>query len=351
MFEDGDEKDAKPAHWDARVFLDAALPATDFFVELHAVPPVLSTARPAGNRSPVPVQKERWCGRTRIACAGVFLVISSRRAIEGGIFYCIDEARKGVVGLAEWFEEFFGGLFAKALPNWFNESQTREHVRVVKRLLRLRKGQRVLDIPCGMGRLTIPMARTGLVMTGVDLTASYLRRARRYARREGFDIRFVCRDMRDIAFDAGFDAAFNWWGSFGYFSDADNLHFCRQVFRALRPEGKFLVEGPNKSWILAHFRPRYEQVIGAVRIVERARWDARSGRVLSTWTFYKGGVTERRRVSMRIFNGAEMRSLLGSAGFRDIALFGHPPLGRFTRHSQRLIAVCKRPLKVRTGTS
>jgi SAM-dependent methyltransferase len=249
--------------------------------------------------------------------------------------------------MAEWFEKFFDGLFAEVLPNWFDESQTREDVRIVKRLLGLRKGQRVLDIPCGMGRLTIPMARMGLAMTGVDLTASYVRRARRDAKQEALDIRFVCCDMRDTAFDGEFDAAFNWWGSFGYFSDADNLRFCKLVFQALRPGGRFLIEGPNKSWILAHFRPRYERTIGGVRIVERGRWDARTGRVLSIWTFHRGRVSERRRVSMRIYNGAEMRSLLRASGFREIALFGHPPLGRFTRHSQRLIAVGRKPLRGR----
>lgn len=249
--------------------------------------------------------------------------------------------------MAEWFEEFFDGLYAKVLPSTFDESETLEHVRIVKRLLRLGKGQRVLDIPCGMGRLTIPLARQGLTMTGVDLTASYIRRARRDARKEELEIEFVCGDMREIAFDGEFDAAFNWYGSFGYFSDAENLVFCKNVFRALKPGGRFLVDGMNKSWVLAHFRPRDERIIGGVRIVERGRWDARSGRVLSTWTFSKGHVTERRRVSMRVFNGAEMRSILRAAGFREIELFGYRPLGRFTRHSQRLIAVGRRPSRVR----
>jgi len=253
--------------------------------------------------------------------------------------------------LAEWFEEFFDGLYAKVLPKTFDESQTLEHVQVVKRLLGLRRGQRVLDIPCGMGRLTIPLARMRLLMTGVDLTASYVRRARRYARQEAVDVRFVCKDMRNIAFEAEFDAAFNWFGSFGYFSDAENLRFCRKMFHALKPGGKFLVEGMNKSWLLAHFRPHDDRVIGGVRIVESRGLDARTGRAVSTWTFCRGGVSESRRSSMRVFNGAEMRTILKAAGFRDIALFGYPPLGRFTRHSQRLIAVGRRPLEMRRRRS
>ncbi len=249
--------------------------------------------------------------------------------------------------MPEWFEKFFGGLYGKVLPHVFDESQTREQVQVVKRLLKLRKGQRVLDIPCGMGRLTIPLTRQGLVMTGLDFTASYVRRARRYATREGLDIKFVCRDMREIAFQGEFDAAFNWFGSFGYFSDAKNVRFCKQILRALRPGGKFLVDGMNKSWLVAHFRPRDERVIGGVRIIERCRWDAKRSRVVSTWRMMRGHKSEQRRVSMRVFNGAEMRSLFRTAGFREIELFGYPPLGRFTRHSRRMIAIGKRPVRVR----
>jgi SAM-dependent methyltransferase len=195
-----------------------------------------------------------------------------------------------------------------------------------------------------MGRLTIPLARMGMAMTGVDLTASYLRRARRRARQEGLDVRFIHADMRDIAFEGEFDAAFNWFGSFGYFTDEGNLAFCRRVLHALRPGGRFLVEGINRSWLLAHYRPHTEQTLGGVHIDQRNRWDARAGRVHSTWTFRKGQARERRHVRIRIYNGTELRALLRSAGFRDVELFTHSPFGRLTRHSRRLIAVGTRPM-------
>jgi len=246
--------------------------------------------------------------------------------------------------VAEWFQKFFNGLYAKVLPHVFSEEQTYEDARAVKRLLGLRKGHQVLDIPCGMGRLTIPLAQMGMKMTGVDLMQSYIRKARRYARRDGLDIDFLCEDMRRINFEAEFDAAFNWFGSFGYFSDSENLHFCRRVHRALRPGGRFLVETINKPWLLAHFMPSSDRTVGGVRVVEHRTWDAQNRRILSTWTLCNKGKTERRRVSIRIFSAAEMRSLLRTAGFGDIALFGYGRPGRLSRHSERLIAVGRRLL-------
>jgi SAM-dependent methyltransferase len=245
--------------------------------------------------------------------------------------------------MAKWYERFFDGLYARVLPNTWDDEKTLAQTRTIRKLLRLRKGQFVLDCPCGYGRVTLPLAQMGLRMTGVDLTAKYLARARRDARKAGLDVRYVHSDMRRISFDGEFHAAFNWFGSFGYFSDADNLAFCRAVFRALRPGGRFLIEGPNKSFVLSHFRPKVEHNLGGVRIDTRNRWNARTNRVHSTWTFRRGKRTERHTLTMRLFNGAELRALLRQAGFRDVQLHQRDPLGRFTRHSKRLVGVGRKP--------
>jgi SAM-dependent methyltransferase len=246
--------------------------------------------------------------------------------------------------MAEWFHKFFSGLYTRVLGKQFDEAYTLKQARLVKRLLKARKGQRVLDIPCGQGRLTIPLARMGLVMTGVDLTAAFIRRARCQARKAKLDIRFLQGDMRDIAFDGKFDAAFNWFTSIGYSSSKDDLAFCKKVFRALKPGGRFLVETINLSWLLRHFRERTEETVSGVRILHHNRWDARTRRLSSTWTFRWGKVTERKATSIRAYTGPELRALLRAAGFRDVRLYGNRPLGRLTQHSKRLIAVARRPV-------
>ena len=244
-----------------------------------------------------------------------------------------------------WYEEFFDGLYGKVLADDSYEMRAAEEAGLVRRLLALRKGQRVLDIPCGMGRLTIRLAAWGAVMTGVDLTASYVRRARRRARRAGLEIRFLQADMREIAFEAEFDAAFNWFSSFGYFSDRDNLACARRILRALKPGGRFLIEGINRSWLMAHLRAHSDTTVAGVRVVQRHRWHPKTGRMDCDWMFSKGRKTERHRSSMRVYNGAEIRKVLRAAGFGDIQLCGRPPLGRLTRHSRRLLAVARRPRK------
>ncbi len=224
-----------------------------------------------------------------------------------------------------------------------HEKHAPREAALIKRLLRLRKGQRVLDCPCGLGRIARELARLGLEVTGVDLMGSYIRRARRRAAHRGINMRFLQGDMRELPFKEEFHATINWFTSFGYFDDAGNLAAAKAAFAALRPGGKFLIEMMNKSWLRPRFTPRGEDVVSGVRIVRRSRWDRQGHRVINTWTFSKGRRRETHRFSHCLYTAGQMRAVLRAAGFRDIRLLGLPGPKRLTRHSKRMIAIARRP--------
>jgi cyclopropane fatty-acyl-phospholipid synthase-like methyltransferase len=248
-----------------------------------------------------------------------------------------------VIPSTEWFEHFFDGVYARVLKAQFSPAQSQEQAILVKRLAHIRKGHHVLDVPCGLGRIAIPLAAMGLNVTGIDRTQSYLRRARNVARKAGVAVRFECRDMRLINFDRKFDAALNWFGSFGYFSDEENLAFARRIFVALKPGGRFLVEGINKSWLMRNFKLQGERTIDGVLVQNYRKWDADSDRIHDTWTMTHRDHTERYVIDMRVFDAPGIRSVLRAAGFRDIEICGHPKLTKLTPYSPRWIAVARRP--------
>lgn len=241
-----------------------------------------------------------------------------------------------------WFEEFFSELYGEVLASSYPPARTLRDARTIRRLLRLRAGQSVLDIPCGMGRIAIPLAMSGLRVTGVDQSVGYLRRARSAARGAGVHVRWVSSDMRGIDFTEEFDAAFNWFGSFGYFSNRDNLEFTRRVHDALRPGGRFLVEGFNATWLAKHHVGRWEDSRGGVHIAALSRWDAGTRRMRDLWTISDGQRTEQHRVSVRVFDAKEIRNLLREAGFARVAVFGYYPVGPVTRATRRMIAVAEK---------
>jgi SAM-dependent methyltransferase len=243
----------------------------------------------------------------------------------------------------EWFHHFFDGLYGHVLGGRSYEKRAPREASLIKRVLRLRKGQRVLDCPCGLGRIARELARLGLDVTGVDLTASYVRRARRRAQRRGLAVEFLQSDMRELPFEGEFHAVVNWFTSFGYFDDTGNLAATRAAYRALRPGGQFLIEMTNKSWLRAHWRPTGDETVGGVRVVRRSRWDRQGHRIINTWTFSKGRRRETHRFSHCLYTAPQMRAVLRAAGFRDIRLLGLPGPERLTRHSRRMTAIARRP--------
>ena len=65
--------------------------------------------------------------------------------------------------------------------------------------------RKVLELACGSGRFTIPLAKSGAQVTGVDLSETMLEKARTRALASGVDMQFVQLDMRDFELDTLFD--------------------------------------------------------------------------------------------------------------------------------------------------
>src|SRR5436309_709930 len=106
----------------------------------------------------------------------------------------------------------------------------------------------VLDLCCGPGRHSIPLALRGLAVTGVDRSPVLLRQAQENAEEKGVQIELVRSDMRRFVRPAAFDLALNVSISFGYFEDpGENLAVLANVQESLRPGGVFVLEVSGKE--------------------------------------------------------------------------------------------------------
>jgi SAM-dependent methyltransferase len=180
----------------------------------------------------------------------------------------------------------------------------------------------------------------GLQMTGVDFKSRFVRAARRNLREHGLTGDFRVQDMREIEFKGQFHAAFNWRGSFGYFSDVENALVLHALARSLRPGGRLLVDQPNRESLLRHFQ---RIVHGQVEI--RNRWDGPTQRVHSTWVGARDGKRISSTMSIRLYTPNQFRDMFVSAGLEIEATFGGysgQPLGRA---SKRIIIVGRKPAR------
>lgn len=138
----------------------------------------------------------------------------------------------------DWFERDFD------LPAYFDIYQDKEAEAATEgpglaALLRLPRGSRVLDLPCGWGRLNPALARAGYRVVGGDLSAMNLDRHRREC-----PAPLVRLDLRRLPFrDHSADGILCAYTSWGYFAtDEENQQQLREFARVLRPGGVLLLD-------------------------------------------------------------------------------------------------------------
>ncbi|MGA9882178.1 MAG: class I SAM-dependent methyltransferase [Candidatus Acidiferrales bacterium] len=80
--------------------------------------------------------------------------------------------------------------------------------------LNLKPGMRVLDVACGTGNQSLPAARTGADVTGLDHAPNLLEQARAAAQKEDLKARFIEGDAEELPFETGeFDVVMSMFGA------------------------------------------------------------------------------------------------------------------------------------------
>ena len=106
--------------------------------------------------------------------------------------------------------------------------------RLVKRA-GVRSGQRMLDVACGTGVVSITAARLGASVTGLDLTPELLERARENARIAGVIVDWHEGDVENLPFgDAAFDVVLSQYGHI--FAPRPDVAI-GEMLRVLKPGG------------------------------------------------------------------------------------------------------------------
>ena len=129
--------------------------------------------------------------------------------------------------------------FAYAYDRLMNDVPYEAWARYYAGLLELysiRPGARCVECACGTGSLTIPLAKLGFSMTGMDLSAEMLNLAQQKAREQGMLIPFVRQDMRRLAVQRPVDAVLATCDGPNYLTGSDDLlSFFKQAHAALKP--------------------------------------------------------------------------------------------------------------------
>ena len=247
----------------------------------------------------------------------------------------------------EWFRHFFDAAYVAQLREEKSPADTRAEVDFLLRRLRLPRGARVLDVPCGYGRHAAALARRGFVVVGVDLSPAMIAEGRR--RFTGISrLRLRRGDMRRLAFHREFDAVVNLYTSFGYFTPAQNQAVLGRMARALKPGGRLVVDHRDPVYEATVPRRLAYRVGSGRLILEARRFDRRTGVVDTTQLVLTRGRRSVRQRHFRLqeFSLARWRRMLRVAGLRLLGAYAGYDGRRYRPGSTgRLIVVAERPLR------
>lgn len=102
---------------------------------------------------------------------------------------------------------------------------------------------RCVECACGTGNLTLPLARAGYKMTGMDLSEDMLALAMEKARRAGVQAPFVRQDMRALSVPRRVDCVLCTCDGVNYLTEpAQTAEFFRAAYHALRPGGALIFD-------------------------------------------------------------------------------------------------------------
>ena len=241
-----------------------------------------------------------------------------------------------------WWDDFFPAF--RPLFGMITPKATNAQARYIMKKLDLRPGKKFLDCPCGIGRISLPLAKKGIRVTGVDITESYLDELSRTSKRRGLKIALLHADMRRIHYNSEFDAAGNLWTSFGFFKkESDNRLAIKKMYQSLKPGGKFMLHVINRDWIMANYRERGWQEVAGVKSLEERYFDYSTSVNHGTWRLIKDGDEKVFDVPLRMYSFHELVAMFESVGFANIEGYGSLKDDPIDRDRQMMFIIGTKP--------
>jgi SAM-dependent methyltransferase len=215
-----------------------------------------------------------------------------------------------------------------------------------------RYGGPVLELGCGTGLKTIPLAHAGFQVTGIDLAADMLEHARRKAAEQGVSVEWVQGDVR--AFDLGrkFSLVIFPNNVLCHLLDRPSFEACMGcVKKHLAPYGRFALDVfvPSQELLLDKPGERfpfaeYDDPDGRGRVlVTHSYVYEPHTQIKRTTTHHRVGGEEEvaGRLDMRMYYPEELDALLHYNGFAIEHKYGGFDQRPFGAQSTQQVIVCR----------
>jgi SAM-dependent methyltransferase len=156
---------------------------------------------------------------------------------------------------------------------------------------------KLLDLACGIGRHSIPLAKKGYQVVGYDLSPACISKAKEWARQEKLSdemIRFYRGDLRDVAQvlstkrEKGFNAIINMFTSHGYFGKQEDIRMFKGLLRLAATKSLLIIQTVNRDGLVRKYEPyKIDSITDKIEQHAVRRLNLETSWMENDWKFYE----------------------------------------------------------------
>jgi cyclopropane fatty-acyl-phospholipid synthase-like methyltransferase len=206
------------------------------------------------------------------------------------------------------------------------------------------KNSQVLELCCGSGRLTIPLAKMGLKITGVDNSKSMLKNAKMKLKNENLEVTLIEADIRIFDTTNEYDLIFIPFNSIHHlYENKDFFDTLEVVKKHLKDEGIFIFDcyNPNIQYITEAEKVKtkiadYSTIDGRnVRIEQTMKYESSTQINRIEWHYFINNTFHSiQNLDMRMYFPQELDTYLQLSGFELMYKFGNFNEKKFDNDSE-----------------
>jgi cyclopropane fatty-acyl-phospholipid synthase-like methyltransferase len=243
---------------------------------------------------------------------------------------------------AEWEKVFEVDDYLYFYYEGLSGERREKEVNFIVKELNLAEEKLILDLACGWGRHANKLAALCHKVTGIDITKGFLEMAEHEAKEMGVHVRYVLEDMRKISFVNEFDCVISMSTAFGYFEDEENFKVLKNVSRALKKGGLFLLDITNRDFIVRNFLPSIVVEKGKDLMIDIHEFNPVEGRLYSRRSVFRNGVMKEKPFFTRLYAPTEIRDLLERVNLKVTKMFGYYDSSPLSVNSRRMIVIAEK---------
>jgi cyclopropane fatty-acyl-phospholipid synthase-like methyltransferase len=210
-------------------------------------------------------------------------------------------------------------------------------------VMEVKRDARLLDIPCGFGRLAIPLARKGFNLTCIDISTQFINDFKRKMGDEQLPIRIIQGDILSLLLPDTFDGAFCMGNSFGYFDYRGMEIFVRKLAASLKPNARFIINSAMiAESILRGIPPEKTYTLGDLTMQINNEYVANGSYMVSCLTYSRNGQSEQHRFKHYVYTIGEINRLLENFNMEIIALYNGFEKSIYHAGDPQVYMICKK---------